>query len=147
MAYVTQADVEHAAGGAAKLIELADHDKDGVIDAAVYTKAVNDAERWIDSFLEGRFADQVPLAEPVPDVIRRVCAQEVVYVLRDGRQAVDQRTQDRHLANEEWLNGVSQGRIGIGLARKAKSTVTAAEVGDRSDVDGALTRSSTEGFW
>jgi len=144
VAYVTQADIERAAGGSDRLLELADLDADGSLDSL--TERINDVERWIDSFLEKRHT--VPLTDPVPKVIRMVAAQEVVYQLKVARDAVTQRWQDTHDANQDWLEGVSYGRIGIGLTLPAKqATPDIAEVGDRDDVDGAITRDDMKGLW
>ena len=150
-AYCTQTDVEHAAGGAAKLLALADQDGDGVLDAVLLADAINDAERWIDSYIQRRYS--VPL-DTVPDIVRRVCSAETVYILKDARDAVDSRAQSTHDEHRDWLEGVSYSRISLGVdPGPAKSSAVAAQVGNRSsntDDDGdsiVVTRESLKGFW
>ena len=145
MAYVSQSDVERAAGGPDRLVELADIDEDNAIDAAVLADAIEEAQGWIDSYLEQRHP--VPLDEPVPAQVRRLCAQEVVFILKRGRQAIDDATQQQHEENTEWLRDAARGHRGIGLDQEARQTTPVkAEAGDRSDVTGAVTRTTMEGF-
>lgn len=144
-AYATQTDLERAAGGADRLVQLADLDANGAGDAAVLSAVIADVERWIDSYLQRRYA--VPLAT-VPEVIRRLCAEESVYQLKAGRSAVDQQAQARHEENLRWLEQVAAGAVAPGVdPPPPKSTSVQPESGDRSEVAGAVTRASTEGFW
>ncbi len=144
--YAAQADLERVAGGAAKLIQLADHDGDGSLDSAVVTAAINDASRWVDSYLARRFA--VPLDTP-SDIITRIVAEEAIYILKDQRDAIDDRAQRRHDQNIEWLDGVSLGRINPGVdPAPAKSEAVAATTGARdSDDPDQITRNSLKGLW
>jgi len=150
-AYCDQTDCERAAGGSDKLIALADHDGDGSIDSTVLAASINDAERWIDSFLQRRYT--VPLGEP-SDIIRRVCADEAVYILKDYRDAVDDRAQQRHDENREWLESIVLGRVNPGIdPSPAKSTAVTAKAGNRTavtDTDGdstIVTRETLKGYW
>lgn len=144
--YATQSDLEPAAGGAAKLVQLSDHDGDGAVDSAVIAKAINDSSRWIDSYLARRYA--VPLEEP-SDIITRITAEEAVYILKDQRDAVDDRAQARHDQNIEWLDGVSTGRINPGVdPGPPKSAAVAAVAASRDSNDpAAVTRNSLRGLW
>lgn len=146
MAYCTQTDVEHAAGGATKLLQLADFDADGVVDTAVLTAAIDEAEEWINSYCAKRYA--VPFDTP-PDIIVRECAREAVYRIKDSRLAATQRDHDTHDKREDWLEGISYGRISLGVdppPTKA-STVAPTVESDRTSVTGALNREDLEGFW
>lgn len=146
MAYVTQADVERAAGGAAKLAQLADLDADGAVDALVLSETIADASRWMDSYIQRRHA--VPLTEPVPDIVRRFCAQETVYLLKRPRGAVDQQDQDAHDELLRWLEGIAQGSVSLSVdPPPTHSSSVRPESGDRSDVDSAATRDSLKGLW
>lgn len=146
MAYVTQTDLERAAGGADRFLELADHDADGSIDATLLAETINDVERMVDGYIEPRHP--VPLDEPVPDLVRRLVADEVVYQLRRFRQAVDEETRELHDENLALLRDISAGRVGLGLTQKARDrTPASAEVGDRADVEYAVTRDSLKGLW
>jgi phage gp36-like protein len=149
--YCSQSDLERAAGGAAKLVQLADLDADGTADATVLAEAINDASRWIDGYLARRY--EVPLDEP-SDVIRRVTADVAVYILKDNRDCLDDRAQVKYDQHRDWLEGVSEGRINPGVdPPPAKSSAVTATTGDRStltDSDGdatTVTRESLKGFW
>jgi phage gp36-like protein len=146
MAYVTQTDVERAAGGAAKLAQLTDLDADGAVDALVLSETIADASRWIDSYVQRRHA--VPLTEPVPAIVRRFCAQEVVYLLKRPRGAVDTQDQEDHDELLLWLRGVSEGSVSLGVdPPPTHSSSVRPESGDREDVDSAATRDTLKGLW
>jgi phage gp36-like protein len=144
--YAVQADLERAAGGAANLVQLADLDADGSIDAVGLAAVINDASRWVDSYLARRY--DVPLASP-SDIIRRVTAEEAVYQLKKQRRAVDADARTEHEDNERWLEGVRDGAINPGVdPPPAKSTAVAATTGVRdSDDPDQVTRNSLKGFW
>jgi phage gp36-like protein len=68
MAYCTQADLETAVGGAIRLVELADWDKDGVADVDRIADAIKKADGLIDGFASKHF--HVPF-DPVPPIINQ----------------------------------------------------------------------------
>jgi phage gp36-like protein len=152
VAYCTQSDVERAAGGANKLVELADWDPDGTVDAAVLTDAIDASEEWINSYAQRRY--NVPFSV-VPDIIKRTCAEETVYRLKIGREADVERDRMRHEEREEWLDRLSRGFVSVGVdPEPAESDAIAPESADNRDgqetaIDDGLvvTRESTEGFW
>lgn len=149
MAYATQTDVENAAGGAAKLIELADWDADGSVDAAVLTDAIAAADEWINSYAQRRY--DVPFAT-TPDIVRRFAAQEAVYRLRLGRNALTDADQVRHEELREWLDNLARGIVSVGVdPEPAASDAHVAQESDReTDIDsdeGKISRESLKGFW
>ena len=157
MAYCVQADLERAAGGVALFLKLADHNGDGTADTDVVADAISDAERYVDSYLARRYS--VPLASP-SDVIRRVTAEEAVYILRKDSVAlgnvegVFSDLQLVHLQNVLWLEGVAAGKINPGVdPAPTKSSAVGASIGTRANstdtdmTDTLVTRSSLKGFW
>lgn len=148
MAYCAQADLDRAAGGSERLIALADHDGDGSVDAAVITDAIAWADGIIDSALHRRFATPV---DPVPSSIERASAEIATYWLKSKRNAVDEHAQRVHDfyvdPDDGWLARIATGRLDPGIDPvPAKSVTVAAQAGDRSAVDDAVTRESLERF-
>jgi phage gp36-like protein len=82
MAYATQDQIQMAAGGADRLLALADWDGDGAIDAAVIAEAQARADGWIDGYLRMHYA--IPIATPT-DTLKRLAADECVYWMRCNR--------------------------------------------------------------
>jgi hypothetical protein len=94
MAYTTQNDLNDAAGGAAKFVELADQDGDGVADAAMVLRAQAAADGFIDSHLR-KFspADLQALRATPTATIARIAADETIFRLREQR---------RQLTEDDW---------------------------------------------
>lgn len=144
MPYSTLADVTLAAGGAAKLIQLADYDGDGVVDAGVVDSAIADADGTIDTYLQKRFA--TPLAAATP-AIRRCSARLAVYEMRTQRQMIDKPDEDRHAKDVEWLEAIRDGHNLPGVEPlPLKSSVQIDQVGDR-DATLAVSTARLKGFW
>lgn len=110
MAYCTYEDVEDRLG-TDPLAGLADHDGDGVADAAVVQAAIDSACALIDSHLAVRYA--VPL-DPVPDAVSTCAVNLAVYFLRLGRDSMTPEVKDRCEADVEWLRRVASGRASVG---------------------------------
>lgn len=110
MAYASTVQIEIAAGGRARLVELADLDADSVADAAVIAQACNAVDGMIDSYCGTRYA--TPLAAP-SDVLRELAASEVVYKLHEQRGNVqsDSPMHRAHLERISWLEKVSRGLV------------------------------------
>lgn len=108
MAYATQTDLEQSAGGAARLVDLADYDKNGVADAAVVARAISEAEELVDGYAR-RLRDLLPF-NPVPKKIKYLVADEAVYWLKQKRGVA---TDDDRVAKTErelLLERMAQGK-------------------------------------
>lgn len=70
MSYATQTDMTERFG-AVELAQLTDHVNAAVIDAAVVTRALDDAQAEADAYLAQRY--QLPLASVPPVLVRMVC--------------------------------------------------------------------------
>ncbi len=110
--YATRADVVVAAGGLARLLQIADFDNDGLEDTGLVDGAIDEAEGLIDSYL--RKKREVPLAA-APQVIVRMAANMAVYVLKARRDAV---TENDRLLEEDrikWLENFAKGLVTLGV--------------------------------
>lgn len=106
MAYSTIAQIQLAAGGAAKMVEVFDHDGDGLVDDAVIVELQAQVDSWIDSYAGRRYA--VPMSAPSAGC-QQVAAAEVVF--RGKRGMVTQLDADLHKERQEWLEGISKGHV------------------------------------
>lgn len=80
MAYATVADI---ALSEQDLIDLTDDTDSGAVDSAILAKAIDRADRLIDSYLRGRY--HTPF-DPVPVEIRDMSAALAKYFLFERRQ-------------------------------------------------------------
>lgn len=146
MAYATSAQIENAAGGAVELVQLADHDLDGVADTDVLAQATAEVDAMIDSYAGKRYA--TPISSPTV-ALQAVAAAEVIYWLRSKRPGLvstDQR--DQHLERVRWLEGIAKGHVvpGDPLPTQA-STVRATWVARDADDEEGVTRETLKGAW
>ena len=118
MAYASQSDIETAAGGAVRLVELADWDADGVADATAIAAVQAATDGWIDSYAAVRYA--VPVASPT-DTLIQVAAEECVYRLRQRRGMASEGDEQRHKEREAWLVHLSKGLVRPSDPAPAKS--------------------------
>ena len=88
MGYCTQAQVSNYVSPD-RLVQLADHDRDGTADPAVIAQAIAHATGTIDSYLQVKFV--VPLTPPYPEEIERICMVLTVCELQTG---LDSLTED-----------------------------------------------------
>lgn len=122
MAYCAASDVQIAAGGAAKLIELADHDADGNVDDDVVEAAIESAQADMDGYLEKQVA--VPMTDPVPNDVKWRCAKLAVLFLREGRGSLSPEHEKERDGHIKWLEGVRDGKIALAVdPQPAKSTM------------------------
>lgn len=135
MSYSTQATVQIAIGGEAKLIQATDQDgRTGAVNPVVLAQAINEADGIINSYLRKQF--DVPLS-PVPDDIANLSASWAARNLRRNlynglKQPEDA---DQEAVDREWLKGVSKGEIALDVSATPKAAV------DR--IDKAAPRDST----
>jgi phage gp36-like protein len=80
LSYITQQDLEDELG-ADKLIQLADPNKTGVVDAAVVSKAISYAVGLFESYARTRYT----LPVPVTEMVKSICLDLAVYKLRRSR--------------------------------------------------------------
>jgi hypothetical protein len=98
--YTTIADLNHAAGGADRLVELADWDGDGVADPAVLERAQLAADGFVDAHLRRFSAEDLAALRASPtETIKRIAAEETIYQIRRQRPASVTEDDEKH---REW---------------------------------------------
>lgn len=125
MPYASQAQIEAAAGGADRLVELADWDADGVADPEAIAAVQDEVDGWIDGFASLRYA--TPIENPTQTLVQTAAA-ECVYRLRDRRGMVNDRDEARHQERLEWLKLLNSGRVRPSDPAPAKSDAVRAKV-------------------
>lgn len=135
MPYSTQATVQIAIGGLAKLVQATDQDGlIGGVDPVVLAQAINEADSIIDSYVHKQ--KSVPLS-PVPDVIANLSAAWAARNLRRNlyKGLVQREDADQEVVDREWLMGVAKGEISLGTTvdpPKAPDRIDAAHQRDSS---------------
>lgn len=142
MAYATTAQIQIAAGGADRYVQLFDWDADGVADAAVLTQIGAEVDAWIDSYAGRRFA--VPIASPT-QALTLAAAEEVVYraLVKRGMAGADQ--VQLHEQRRAWLKDLAEGRVVPSDPPPAKASTSTTAWVDRADDD--TSREGWKGFW
>ncbi len=125
MPYATQAQIQAAAGGLEKLVQLADWNKDGAVDAEAIAFAQDAADGWINSFAAVRYA--VPIENPTSTLVQ-FAAAEAVYQLRLSRKALDQHDEEERARRLEWMKLLSAGKVRPSDPAPAKSDAVRSQV-------------------
>lgn len=110
MTYATLTQIQLAAGGADRLVEMADWDADGAIDAGVVEDAQAAAEAWMHEWLRLRFL--VPVVPTTPEgaaTLARISAAETVYRILSRRRFAGKSDHDGHEERERELKGFADG--------------------------------------
>ncbi len=144
MAYASQSAIELAAGGAARLVELADQDGDGTADAAVIARAQAAADSFIDPFLRVRF--DTPIANPSESLIR-LAADEAVYQMRRWRTMVSQQDLEDRKERERECKDYQTGARRPDEPLPAKSTAIRSGIVAIDSDASPVSRDGTKGMW
>ena len=142
MSYATMQDLETAAGGRTRLVQIADRDGDGVPDAEFIAAAQTKAEGLINSYAGKRYA--VPVANPSKMLVQ-VAAEETVYqmILRGSTGPTDAE-RDEADNRKTWLESLSKGLVVPSDPPPAKAS-TVKNRFKRSKR--AMSRERSKGFW
>lgn len=141
MPYASQTEIQHAAGGAERLIQLADWDADGVIDAAVIAEAQEKSDAWIDQYLRMRYGS--PVANPSA-TLRGYAAEQAVYWMKQARSMVGPDEQKQLENRQAQLVAMSKGEIRPDEPLPAKSTAVRPSFRERG---GDVSRDKLKGAW
>lgn len=145
MAYLTQAALEVAVGGPAKLVELTDDNEDGAPDAAVVAQIIAGADGYVNSYVGKRYL--VPLAAP-PQTILDVVAAEGARRARSRRNAPTPGDMDAAERDDKWLTAVSKGEVTLGIdPAPTKSSLVVDKVGERDSVRTTTRERTKGGIW
>lgn len=112
MAYSSQTDVQNRAGGSARLRELSDFENAGSINATIVAAAIAEADAWIDTFVQKRFA--VPLS-PVPTSVLMLSANEAVYRMKKWRSQATAEDDEDHIIRRDLLTAFANGANVLGV--------------------------------
>jgi phage gp36-like protein len=115
MPYCTQADLLEQISED-ELIQLTDDAGAGMIDAAVVTRAISDADAEIDSYAGTRYS--VPLST-TPAMIRKLSVDISVYNLFARRRGAPDDRKERYKNAIRFLSDLSKGLISIGVSTPA----------------------------
>lgn len=143
--YSTSADVQIAAGGETKLIQLSDIDSEQEINAAQVTAAIEEADGVIDAYIGKRWA--TPLTAP-GTAIKWISARLSVIVLKIRRNMATERDMENRALIIEELENIAMGKSLP--ATTDTPTGTSPEVKD-DQVDPSekrdFERTNLRGFW
>jgi phage gp36-like protein len=146
MAYSTLAQVQTAVGGPDRLRELSDLSNVNLLDATVVAAAIAEADAEIDSYIGHRFAVPLSVAPPIVALKSAAWAARILRRNRYNGQPL-QDDLDREATDREWLRGVADGTISLGIE---PSPAGASMVIDRAglrDPTLDVSRQRTKGFW
>ena len=141
MPYSVQADLELAAGGAHKLVQLADHDGDGTLDAATVTAAIAEADAEIGSWTRKRWtADSIPLT------VKGLSARMAVRVLRRNRGMLTAADVEQQKFDTDLLKSIAKGDATAVDDGAEASSMVLDKAGPR-DTTKSVGREKLKGFW
>lgn len=151
MAYATQQQIENAAGGPARLKQIADWDNDGVVDAAAIAWAQLQADALINLHTHMRFASLVTSGGAVVESAQMLAAQECVYQLRMNRgQVSDEDTEQREVRMGIYRD-IAEGKLRPADPAPAKSTTVGtgwvARETEDANGDPQVSRETLKWFW
>lgn len=106
MPYASQSQIQDAAGGAERLVEIADWNNDGAVDADAIAKAQSHSDRMIDMYCGLRYG--VPYANP-PASIVELAADLAVFFLKDSRGTATERDIQKHEGQLALLKDINKG--------------------------------------
>lgn len=111
MPYATQQDIIDRYGED-DLIIAADHDGDGVADAAVVAQGLSDATDEINTYAGGRYT--LPFAE-VPPVLKRLCVDMALYLMSKPPSITEEKRK-RYEDAIKLLTSISTGKVSLGIS-------------------------------
>lgn len=114
MAYCVLADLEKVIPEDA-LIQLTDDENAGTVDATRISEAIAQADAEIDAYLGSRY--DVPLAAPIPDIVKKISVDLAIYHLYSRRmEDMPKVRQERYNGGIRLLEGIAKGTVSIGEA-------------------------------
>lgn len=140
MAYTTFKDLELAAGGAARFLELTDWDGDGSPDLDVIARGQADADGFIDAHLR-KFspADLERLRSTPSDTIRGIAAAETIYQIRSPRHGASTEDLDARKQRIDTLREMRADKLRPDDEKKPRSSFV--------ENDSDVSRENLKGQW
>lgn len=142
MPYTTYKDLEDAAGGAERFLQLADWDDDSAPDAGVIARAQADADGFIDAHLR-KFspADLERLRASPTATIVSIAAAETIYQIRSKRHGASQTDLDERKQRIETLRELRADKLRADDQKAPRARIV------EPDEDATVTRKNTRGMW
>jgi hypothetical protein len=140
MSYATQSDLELAAGGAVRFVQLTDWDGDGTADAGVIAQAQAAADGLVDSHLR-RFSpgDLAALRATPTDTIKRIAAAEAIFWVLEKRRAITKDDLDLRALRITELTDMRADKLRAADEKTPRATFI--------DNDSDVSRDGTKGMW
>lgn len=140
MPYASQTEIESVAGGAERLLELADWDNNGAIDTGLIASIQEEVDGWIDGFANLLY--DTPIASPNQTLVK-LAAAECVYRLKERRGTVTDHDEDKHRERLEWLKLLNAGKVRPSDPAPARSDAVRAEIVENASYHG---RAALKGY-
>ncbi len=96
-----------------QLVQLTDDDKMGVADDAKIAKAIADSEAEVNGYVATRHA--VPIAAPVPDLVKALAIDIAIYRLWRRRQRVPADVRTAYDDAVSKLKDIARGTLTLGI--------------------------------
>lgn len=123
MSYIVQNDLLSQVSNA-QLIQLTDDAKTGSVDATKVTQAITEAEAEVNGYVATRYA--VPVAAPVPDLVKKLSVDIAIYNLYRRRQRIPENVTKSYDDAVAKLKDIAKGLITLGIdpppAESSKAT-------------------------
>ncbi len=123
MSYILQADLLGQISNA-QLIQLTDDAQSGTVDAAKVTQAIAEAEAEVNGYVATKHS--VPLAAPIPDLVKQLSVDIAIYRLYHRRQRVPDDVRKSYEDAVAKLKDIAKGVLTLGIdpppAESSKAT-------------------------
>jgi phage gp36-like protein len=123
-----------------ELLRYADRDEDGSIDSTAIEHAIADAGEEIDAYLGARYP--LPLPDPVPDLLGRLCADIARYRLQDDAPLDE--TTERYKQAIRQLRDIVNGKAVLPRAILVDNALNV--TGSKADSDRVFSRDTLADF-
>lgn len=145
--YATEAQITLAAGGAARLKQIADWDGDGSVDATVIAWAQLTADALIDGHAMMRFEALLASGGTVVDTAAMLAANEAVYQLRRARGQASEADDLAAASRLEIYRAIAAGTFRPAEPLPDSSSAPASEWIERDEDGEGVSRVGLEGWW
>ena len=112
MSYIVQADLL-AQVSEAQLVQLTDDETIGVVNTTRVSQAIADADAEIDGYVATRYA--VPVAAPVPALLKKLSIDITIYNLWRRRQKIPELVRTAYEDAIKKLEQIAKGTITLGV--------------------------------
>jgi phage gp36-like protein len=128
MAYITQQDLEDSVGGQAKLIQLTDDDRLGVVNVDAVNKAVAYAQGLLETYLRLRYTLPVTATE----MVKGICIDLAIFKLRRRRPTSGDVYEDAKNAHDNAVKllekiGAGKAALDVPAAEETRTNPTSAD--------------------